>query len=156
MLLKNMQGRLEPSLFYERDRYVCPSVDGAIQREECLVARIGFRVVDDAGLAAHELVEGNRTERLQRKPAGNIGQMLRVPLGSRDDMRRFVDLRISGAGCGKISSDRAGHSGHDPVGIRNVAQLVTQLVQLVSFALLGVCDSCRLNCDSGKSGHKLQ
>src|SRR6266567_1791319 len=56
MLLKNMQGRLEPSLFYERDRYVCPSVDGAIQREECLVARIGFRVVDDAGLAAHELV----------------------------------------------------------------------------------------------------
>src|SRR5260370_34275583 len=123
-----MQGRLEPPLFYERDRYVGPSMDGAIQWEERLIARIGLRVVDHAGLAAHQLVESNRTECLQRKAAGNIGQMLGMPLGSRDDMPRFVDLRISCARSGEIFSDLAGHSGPDPIRVCNVALLMTQLV----------------------------
>src|SRR6202521_1557627 len=79
LLLKNMQGRLQLALFYERDRYVRPSMDRAIKREERLVARIGFRIVDHAGLAARELIESNHTERLQRKPAGTIGQLLCVP-----------------------------------------------------------------------------
>src|ERR1700674_1849243 len=61
LLLKNMQGRLQPSLFYKRDRYVRSSMDRAIKGEERLVARIGFRVVDHAGLAARELLESKRS-----------------------------------------------------------------------------------------------
>src|ERR1700730_4666774 len=91
-VLKHMQRGLEPSFLYERDRYVCPCLDGTIKREKRLVARIGFGVVDHTGLAVHQLVESRRTERLQRKPAGDVVQLVYMPLGAGNDMRGFVDL----------------------------------------------------------------